>query len=502
MTAEHVRRSAKSEKTLEKYAQAYLRFYEWVRSNDDAKFSDLVVSEFDSSTTEYGDIYKLVDLAAIDGEVIDKYLDHLNQPRPSGKRKGLPPTFSVCQNFWSALQYAFSQNAHVQRPTSIGDDWKVYRKGYRATLATANENAATAVNKGCVSTGSTGYFFIVDCAVDPTHTTPTQMIWAPTMACLIRNTSWRLSNAAHFSHHNTNMANDQMTTYLWTGKTDREGAKQHLWHIASNWQNPRSNVFFWLGIVLVCKLDGYGNFMLGDPADAVPDKAFQGWMHKLFATLPEDELMRVFGATKEQLAPHALRKFAMEDCIEHMEDTGGVVSMLLRANHAIPGETKHYIKSVPGGDQFAGRKCSGMNLHSPTFGMLPNRFRDGAAPDFGAFIAGYEEFGNNFKRVRYFAPPVLYSLPHFAPHIPHTPHALGRPVSCRRAGVPMPRGVRPEISPSGPPFVLLPVLADECAGESQFDRYHPRKCHLGCGRNDRNRRAAVGDAQCGDSLPV
>ena len=259
-TAAVIRRCALSEKTLEKYGQAYLRFYEWLKTNE----SDLVLKEFDSTTMGYGDIYELVDLTKVDSDVIDGYLDHLNQPMKSGKRQGLLPTYSVCQNFWSSLVYGYSQHPGIERPASIVADWTEYRKGYRATLATANENAATVIHRGCVSTGVEGYNFIVDRAVDPQYTTPPQMLFAPTMACLTRNTTWRLANTARFSQHNTQMAGDQMTSHVWTGKTDREGVKQHVCHIASNWQDPRSNVFFWLSLVLVCKLEVSGKFLLGD----------------------------------------------------------------------------------------------------------------------------------------------------------------------------------------------------------------------------------------------
>ena len=49
---------------------------------------------------------------------------------------------------------------------------------------------------GSVAMASGGYFFVIDCTMNPEYTSPTQMIWVPLLLCMIRNSSWRVSFAA------------------------------------------------------------------------------------------------------------------------------------------------------------------------------------------------------------------------------------------------------------------------------------------------------------------
>ena len=63
----------------------------------------------------------------------------------------------------------------------------------------------------------------------------------------------------------------------------------------------------------------------------------------------------------------SILQYAMEHLVNQMENTGGVISMLVRANHALGGETKQYVKDVPAGDQFAGRRSADMDIYSDDF---------------------------------------------------------------------------------------------------------------------------------------
>ena len=68
-------------------------------------------------------------------------------------------------------------------------------------------------------------------------------------------------------------------------------------------------MFFWLGILFLCTVDASKLvYVMQSPDGSVPGKAFEDWLRKLFSEIPEAGLVRIFGAYKEFLASHSIRK--------------------------------------------------------------------------------------------------------------------------------------------------------------------------------------------------
>ena len=154
------------------------------------------------------------------------------------RRSGQIPTFQVLNTFWASLSFAYKIKK-VDRPAGILEDWNDYRPGYKikfAELAAANGNDT---QTGAVALTADGFFYLMDCAVNPTYSSPRQMIWVPLLICMNRNSSWRVSFAARLGAKTTKMKNDQLSCHLGRDKTDQSGQKARDCHVASNWKEPR-----------------------------------------------------------------------------------------------------------------------------------------------------------------------------------------------------------------------------------------------------------------------
>ena len=99
-SSQSIRNCKKAPRSLEKYGQAYLRWVKWLKIVADPQHRSLINDSIDyTDDSPYEDIFKLVNLSGLTVQCVDDYLMFLNQPIKSGKRKGLPPTFSVPNTF-------------------------------------------------------------------------------------------------------------------------------------------------------------------------------------------------------------------------------------------------------------------------------------------------------------------------------------------------------------------------------------------------------------------
>lgn len=154
-------------------------------------------------------------------------------------------------------------------------------------------------------------------------------------------------------------------------KNDQEGQNAYPRHIYANPDNPAICPILSLALVVFTRFTRNGSSRLLF-SEKSQDR-FSEWLKRTCTS--NEELLLAMGSVLDEIGTHSFRK-GVATALSSNPGGPSAIAIWLRAGWSLGPVPSRYIFQGSGGDQFAGRAATGLDVNDYKFGVLPPHFNE------------------------------------------------------------------------------------------------------------------------------